>query len=105
MEAVQLQLFNTLQKSVEQKSSAIQLSDVFNYEYISGWPDIFGMNLFRWASTNVVRPIKTLSLFSGGGGLDIGFHDAGFSILEMVEIDERFVACLLYTSPSPRDPE
>jgi len=24
------------------------------------------------------RPITVLSLFSGGGGLDIAFHDAGF---------------------------
>ena len=36
--------------------------------------------------------LKCLSLFSGGGGLDLGFDYAGYSHV-----------CLLYTSPSPRD--
>lgn len=30
----------------------------------------------------------TLSLFSGAGGLDIGFHQAGFRIVACVEIDK-----------------
>ena len=34
-----------------------------------------------------MRPIRTLSLFSGAGGLDIGFHDAGFDIVGCLEID------------------
>lgn len=32
------------------------------------------------------QKIKTLSLFSGAGGLDIGFHEAGFDILGCVEL-------------------
>ncbi|GAA5531419.1 DNA cytosine methyltransferase [Herpetosiphon gulosus] len=40
---------------------------------------------------NSVNPIRTISLFSGGGGLDIGFHRAGFHILACVEIDN--LAC------------
>jgi len=39
-------------------------------------------------------PVRTLSLFSGAGGLDIAFHDAGFQIIKMVEIDTRFVETL-----------
>lgn len=30
----------------------------------------------------------TLSLFTGGGGLDVGFHNAGFRIVACVEIDK-----------------
>jgi DNA (cytosine-5)-methyltransferase 1 len=32
--------------------------------------------------------MRTLSLFTGAGGLDIGFHHAGFNILGCVEIDQ-----------------
>ena len=38
---------------------------------------------------------KVLSLFSGGGGLDIGFHDAGYKIVGCVEIVEQFCNTLL----------
>lgn len=62
----------------------------------SGWPDSFGEMLLRHAKTADCgrRPIRVLSLFSGAGGLDIGFRDAGFEILESVEIEERFCATL-----------
>jgi len=40
------------------------------------------------------RRIRTLSLFSGAGGLDIGFHDAGFDIVEAVELDPKLAASL-----------
>jgi len=33
--------------------------------------------------------VNTLSLFTGGGGLDIGFHRAGFRIVACVEIDKN----------------
>jgi len=35
-----------------------------------------------------MRPVNTLSLFTGAGGLDIGFAKAGFRILTCVEIDK-----------------
>ena len=60
----------------------------------SGWPDSFGAALRRWNSTDSATEITAISLFSGGGGLDIGFHDAGFKILECNEIEPAFVATL-----------
>jgi DNA (cytosine-5)-methyltransferase 1 len=38
--------------------------------------------------------IRTLSLFTGAGGLDIGFHQAGFDVYACVEIDETFCRTL-----------
>ena len=38
-----------------------------------------------------MNPINTLSLFTGAGGLDIGFSNVGFRILACVEIDK--MAC------------
>ncbi|CAE6916963.1 DNA cytosine methyltransferase [Paraburkholderia domus] len=34
--------------------------------------------------------IKTLSLFTGAGGLDIGFHQAGFDVVACVEIEAAY---------------
>jgi DNA (cytosine-5)-methyltransferase 1 len=58
------------------------------------WADRFGQALHTWAASAIRGPIRTLSLFSGAGGLDIGFHDAGFTVETAVEIDERFAATL-----------
>jgi DNA (cytosine-5)-methyltransferase 1 len=60
---------------------------------ISGWPDIFGGNIrFLLSNTNYVN---TISLFSGAGGLDIGFTDAGFNIIESVELEKIFCDTLI----------
>jgi DNA (cytosine-5)-methyltransferase 1 len=40
------------------------------------------------------KMIKTLSLFSGAGGLDIGFHQAGFDIIACVELESKYCATL-----------
>lgn len=58
------------------------------------WPDRFGNSLYKWFKKNEYPSISTLSLFSGAGGLDIAFHDSGFKVLEMVEIDPRFAETL-----------
>ena len=58
------------------------------------WPDQFGLSLRRWLSEQGHAPVKTLSLFAGGGGLDIGFHDAGFDIVQMVELEAKYVQTL-----------
>lgn len=54
------------------------------------WPDKFGAAVKRWLEDNNISKIKTLSLFSGAGGLDIGFSDAGFDIVSSVEIEQKF---------------
>lgn len=46
-------------------------------------PDKFGAKIKSFTQKS---KIKTLSLFSGAGGLDIGFEDAGFEILEQNEL-------------------
>lgn len=58
------------------------------------WPDRFGLSLGVWLNQLGHTPIKTLSLFSGGGGLDIAFHDAGFEIVQMVELEAKYVKTL-----------
>lgn len=40
------------------------------------------------------KKIKTLSLFTGAGGLDIGFHKVGFDILGCVEIEPAYAKTL-----------
>jgi DNA (cytosine-5)-methyltransferase 1 len=61
---------------------------------IAGWPDVFGKALRAWTTNAPGTPIRILSLFSGGGGLDIAFHDAGFNAVQMVEIDSHYVETL-----------
>lgn len=64
----------------------------------AGWPDSFGAAMRSIVvSSGAYRP-KVLSLFSGAGGLDVGFHDAGFEVVEMIEIDDRFAETLRLNS-------
>ena len=58
------------------------------------WPDRFGAALRQWIADNHIPAIRTLSLFSGAGGLDIGFADTGFDIVASVEIEEEFCRTL-----------
>lgn len=63
-----------------------------------GWPDRFGEALSKYLNDNDKPKIRTLSLFSGAGGLDIGFHDLGFDIVASVEIEEKFCNTLKLNS-------
>lgn len=54
----------------------------------ANYADLFGEKIKKYAQETYPFPPKVLSLFSGAGGLDIGFHDAGFDIIEAVEIDQ-----------------
>lgn len=69
---------------------------------LSGWPDEFGRLIHSRISAidDSKEPIRILSLFSGAGGLDIGFHDSGFHIVESVEIERKFCASLIANSGS-----
>jgi DNA (cytosine-5)-methyltransferase 1 len=60
--------------------------------------DRFGLALQTWLKQQGHRPIRTLSLFSGGGGLDIAFHDCGFEIVQMVELEGKYVQTLIKNS-------
>jgi len=64
----------------------------------SGWPDVFGNSLLECIKAGNNKPIRTLSLFSGAGGLDIGFHDAGFDIIECNELEKDFAGTLIENS-------
>ncbi len=52
------------------------------------------------SDTDVQFPFTVLSLFSGAGGLDLGFEAEGFRQLEAVEIDPWCVATLRRNRPS-----
>ena len=62
------------------------------------WPDCFGSSLRQWFKQQGHSPMRTLSLFSGGGGLDIAFHDCGFEIVQMVELEAKYVQTLMHNS-------
>jgi DNA (cytosine-5)-methyltransferase 1 len=55
--------------------------------------DNFGKNLFRWAKNNIPE-INVISIFSGAGGLDIGFRDTGFKIVSHLEVEPDFCKTL-----------
>ncbi len=65
---------------------------------VPGWPDKLGEALHKYLEDNNLPKIRTLSLFSGAGGLDIGFHDLGFDIIESVEIEQKFCNTLILNS-------
>lgn len=78
----------------DSKTSFKDFCQAIGVELGQNWQGAFGVGLRVWAHGALPKPIRTLSLFSGAGGLDIGFHDAGFEIVEQVEIEEKFVATL-----------
>lgn len=55
---------------------------------------ILGDSRVLYLSENGIKKIRTLSLFSGAGGLDNGFNDVEFDIVESVEIEEKFCQTL-----------
>lgn len=67
---------------------------VLGVERKPAWPDHFGTAFHSWFIQQGYTPIRTLSLFSGGGGLDIAFHDTGFEIMQMVEVEAKYVQTL-----------
>jgi DNA (cytosine-5)-methyltransferase 1 len=101
--AVQLSLYND--SDIESCHQAGWFSGALNdLKIIEGsrWPDQFGNALRRWNSSKSQQKITAISLFSGGGGLDIGFHDAGFHLIECNEIEPAFAATLRINSSEGR---
>ena len=84
----------TLFEKVDNGNSYSDLLSGLNITKTKGSPDEFGRELYKWSSRSIKKPINTLCLFSGAGGLDIGFHDAGFNIIECVELEAKFVKTL-----------
>ena len=90
----QASLFNSLEEHQSADSWFSEALDFLNIQETPGWPDHFGDSFRAWLNKKAINPIKTLSLFSGGGGLDIAFHDMGFDIRECVEIENKFTETL-----------
>ena len=93
MQAAQRTLFDTFKPEAE-SGSFEELCQLLGVYPGPNWPDRFGSAMNGWSRSTLKTPINTLSLFSGAGGLDVAFHDAGFNIKYAVEIDERFAATL-----------
>jgi DNA (cytosine-5)-methyltransferase 1 len=90
-EIYQLSLFDS---KISKNSFKEICSKISEKENLS--PDDFGKAIKNWAKTNLERPINIVALFSGAGGLDIGFCDTGFSLIESVELEEKFVQTMLH---------
>ena len=71
-------------------SDLLQSLEIDEQKYSS---DLFGARLHSWAK-GTVRNIKVVSIFSGAGGLDIGFRDAGFDVVSHLEIEKDFCTSL-----------
>jgi DNA (cytosine-5)-methyltransferase 1 len=66
-----------------------KICDILNCDINQpAWTDCFGESLSIFLKNE--EPIPTLSLFSGAGGLDTGFNDSGFNIIECVELERKF---------------
>jgi DNA (cytosine-5)-methyltransferase 1 len=83
-----------VEKICTKKSWFSDALEKLQFSEVSGWPDLFGDALTEWNNKTDKHRIRVLSLFSGAGGLDIGFHDAGFQIVECNEIEKDFAATL-----------
>jgi DNA (cytosine-5)-methyltransferase 1 len=80
------------------------IADFFSLEQNTSYLDDFGLKLRKWAMFNVPQ-INVVSIFSGAGGLDIGFRDAGFHIASHLEIEEDFCTTLQMNSAYYNDAE
>lgn len=90
----QLELFPTAEEEHSQAYFARLLLALGLTDGLPNWPDMFGGALRHYVRPLLERPIRVLSLFSGAGGLDIAFHDAGFDLVEMIEKDPRYFETL-----------
>lgn len=93
----QLDLLNLNEQ--EDNNIPITFNEMLNNLGISNYmPDLFGKKLRDYTTKHNAK-IRTLSLFSGAGGLDIGFEDAGFDIVEQNELVDDFAETLRINNP------
>jgi DNA (cytosine-5)-methyltransferase 1 len=69
------------------------IAEFFSLDQTTSYLDEFGLKLRKWAMSNIPQ-INVVSIFSGAGGLDIGFRDTGFHIASHLEIEEDFCTTL-----------
>lgn len=86
-----LNFFNDYSERTTWFQEILKALDINNKSILA---DKFGLSIRQWLKKQHYTPIKTLSLFSGGGGLDIAFHDAGFDIVQMIELEAKYVKTL-----------
>lgn len=95
----QLELFDNIRPTRD-----TLFSDMLNQLSVRYYnPDAFGKRLSRFTHSHNSKPIKTLSLFAGAGGLDIGFEDAGFNIIEQNELVPEFAKTLSINNTNGRN--
>ena len=75
------------------------LSDVLIYKKQSAQSDYVQLELPLINDIDESNKPKVISLFSGAGGLDIGFENAGFSIAVAVEMDPACCDTLRFNRP------
>jgi DNA (cytosine-5)-methyltransferase 1 len=73
------------------------IMDFFSLDGKEHYIDTFGEKLRLWVKNNIPK-INVISIFSGAGGLDIGFKDAGFNIISHLEIETEFCETLKLNS-------
>lgn len=93
MRAIDKQQLSFFETTVTKNSYKEICSKISEDDFLS--PDEFGKAIKKWTENNVKEPINVVALFSGAGGLDIGFCDTGFSLIESVELEEKFVQTML----------
>jgi DNA (cytosine-5)-methyltransferase 1 len=71
--------------------------DYFSLDEKKSYLDEFGEKIRLWAKDNIPQ-ISVMSIFSGAGGLDIGFRDVGFNIISHLELEADFCETLKMNS-------
>lgn len=94
MKLAELKQLSFFETKIEKNNYEEICSSISNKNILS--PDDFGKAINKWSKKALSKKINVVALFSGAGGLDIGFCDAGFSLIESVELEEKFVQTMLH---------
>lgn len=70
----------------------VVIEEIWELSENGAWANLFGKNLSEFTAS--ISSPRVLSLFSGAGGLDIGFSDCGFDIVEKIEFESLFCQTL-----------